>query len=135
MGDIDNDRAPEFWDGWGRPIGFLRWAAGYSSAIQSQDASLNPDAMDPYNVSTKSAYPSSVNQTDYGLTPLIFSSGPNGAADNPLSTRSGYSIDLTYSWLANTPIMTTRAGSPVAGEIDDKQVAADNITNHDLISK
>lgn len=31
IGDFDQDGAPEFWDGWGQPIAFIRWATGYSS--------------------------------------------------------------------------------------------------------
>ena len=34
IGDTDGDGAPEFLDGWGNPIGFLRWAPGFSSSQQ-----------------------------------------------------------------------------------------------------
>ena len=34
IGDTDGDGAPEFLDGWGKPIGFIRWPAGFSSDIQ-----------------------------------------------------------------------------------------------------
>jgi prepilin-type N-terminal cleavage/methylation domain-containing protein len=34
IGDVDGDGAPEFLDGWGRPINFLRWAPGFESEIQ-----------------------------------------------------------------------------------------------------
>jgi hypothetical protein len=34
IGDVDGDGAPEFLDGWGRPINFLRWAPGFDSDIQ-----------------------------------------------------------------------------------------------------
>lgn len=135
IGDLDQDGAPEFRDGWGRPIHFLRWAAGFPSAIHIQDAGRNPDPLDPLGVSAVSAYPGGAAQPDYGLTPLIFSSGPDGAMDDPLSPRSGYGVDATYVWLQNLPILTTRAGSPVAGQITDAGIAADNITNHDLITK
>jgi prepilin-type N-terminal cleavage/methylation domain-containing protein len=37
IGDIDGDGAPEFLDGWGHPIQFLRWAPGFNSEVQ-----LNP---------------------------------------------------------------------------------------------
>ena len=117
MGDIDNDGSPEFWDGWGRPIGFFRWAAGFSSTMQIQNAILSPDSF------------------DHALVPLIYSSGPGGATDDPLATASGYKIDASFHWLQNTPIRSTRVGSPVAGEINDSTVAADNITNHDLVTK
>jgi prepilin-type N-terminal cleavage/methylation domain-containing protein len=135
MGDIDNDGAPEFWDGWGRPIGFFRWAAGFSSTMQIQNATLNPDPFDPLRASSSLNYPSGTTQTDYALVPLIYSSGPGGATDDLLATASGYKIDASFHWLQNTPILSTRVGSPVAGEITDSAVEADNITNHDLITK
>jgi type II secretory pathway pseudopilin PulG len=34
IGDTDGDGAPEFLDGWGHPIEFLRWAPGFSSEAQ-----------------------------------------------------------------------------------------------------
>lgn len=135
MGDIDKDGAPEFWDGWGRPIGFFRWAAGFPSPIQIQNATDSPDPLDPNRISTALPYPSAPAQTDYALIPLIYSSGPGGATDDPLSTASGYRIDASFHWLQNTPILSTRVGSPVAGEINDSSVAGDNITNHDLVTK
>jgi hypothetical protein len=33
IGDIDKDGAMEFWDGWGRPILFLRWPASFASPL------------------------------------------------------------------------------------------------------
>jgi hypothetical protein len=124
MADIDSDGAPEFRDGWGRPIGFIRWPAGYSSLIQPQNATTNPDPLDPMRISG-----------DYALVPLIYSHGPGGETDDPLSPRSGYQIDTSLHWLQSAPINTTRLGSPLSGEIGDTTVATDNITNHDLLSK
>ena len=34
IGDTDNNGYPEFLDGWGRPIFFLRWAPGFSTWIR-----------------------------------------------------------------------------------------------------
>src|SRR6185312_13876992 len=34
IGDTDGDGAPEFLDGWGHPISFLRWAPGFDSQIE-----------------------------------------------------------------------------------------------------
>jgi prepilin-type N-terminal cleavage/methylation domain-containing protein len=135
MGDIDKDGSPEFWDGWGRPIGFFRWAAGFSSPMQTQNATLSPDPFDPMSASISLNYPTGATQKDYALVPLIYSSGPGGATDDPLLTASGYKIDASFHWLQNTPIRSTRVGSPVAGEINDSAVASDNITNHDLTTR
>lgn len=121
MGDIDGDGAPEFWDGWGIPIGFIRWPAGFASPVQELNATTNPDPYDPTGASG-----------DYGLLPLIYSSGPNGATDDPQSVASGYAASA--SGLAN-PLTSTRFGSPLPGTVINTTAAADNVTNHDLISK
>jgi prepilin-type N-terminal cleavage/methylation domain-containing protein len=147
MGDIDSDGAPEFQDGWGRPIGFIRWPAGYSSLIQPQNATTNPDPLDPMRISG-----------DYALVPLIYSAGPDEATNDPLGGANGFGLQTSaaavppYSnpnymgWLSShRNLATTRLGAPMAGDfiylpsgIPDPlavQATRDNITNHDLLSK
>jgi prepilin-type N-terminal cleavage/methylation domain-containing protein len=110
IGDIDKDGAPEFWDGWGRPIAFIRWPAGFSSSFQQQDASINPESFDPFNITPMLSVPESIErderdnngdgnvdelgerQRDYGLIPLIYSPGPDEASNDPMSGASGYGI-------------------------------------------
>jgi prepilin-type N-terminal cleavage/methylation domain-containing protein len=141
MGDIDNDGAPEFWDGWGRPIGFIRWPAGFSSILQIQDAAQNPDPFDPMKVSASVTYPSlptPITQQDYGLVPLVYSPGPDESLNDPLAGSSGYGLSGgPTSWLQLSTLNTTRPGSPPnpAGTVIDVSAARDNITNHDLIKK
>ena len=49
IGDTDGDGAPEFIDGWGHPIGFLRWAPGFESDIQTNANELdNPPSPTQY---------------------------------------------------------------------------------------
>ena len=70
IGDTNNNGWPEFLDGWGRPIFFLRWAPGLpasASAIQIANAVTNHDPFDPRNT-----------EPAYQLIPLIYSSGPDG---------------------------------------------------------
>lgn len=43
IGDVDEDGAPEFVDGWGNAIGWIRWPAGIISDLQA----LNPDGTRP----------------------------------------------------------------------------------------
>ncbi len=43
IGDVDGDGAPEFIDGWGNPIGWIRWPAGVTSDLQPR----NPDGTRP----------------------------------------------------------------------------------------
>jgi hypothetical protein len=148
IGDIDKDGAPELWDGWGRPIAFIRWPAGYTSVIQSSDATTNPDPLDPMRVTGTPP------NNDYGLVPLIYSAGPDEAtndlttgADPEASSSNGYGLVTSSAaapngWVAifnATPSNpSTRQGSPLAGAFmspDGAQVARDNVTNHDLLKK
>jgi len=140
MGDIDADGAPEFWDGWGRPIGFIRWPAGFSSIVQQQNATTNPDPFDPMLVSPLVTYPTSptsVTQRDYGLIPLIYSPGPDESLNDPLAGVSGYGLSGGPTRWLDLTINTTRPGTPPnpAGAVIDTAVVADNITNHDLIAQ
>lgn len=123
--DINNNGAPEFADGWGRPIAFIRWPAGFQSIAQPPDVSVNPDPLDPMRLSG-----------DYGLVPLIFSGGPDESLNPPLGGANGYDVQTFGPWLgasADTLLATTRQGSPLIGTAGSS--ARDNITNHDLMSK
>ncbi len=81
IGDVDEDGAPEFLDGWGRPIHFVRWPAGFISPLQSVlapnglqdvlregDPDQDHDPDDPFGVDPMA----------YRLVPLIFSAGADG---------------------------------------------------------
>ena len=110
VGDTDNDGAPEFLDGWGRPIRFLRWAPGFVSELQpmmvddpstagvdeslQRDVMNNHDPLDPLKVDlpepmlTPLDPPkfSGLRTTDnlfagFRLFPLIYSAGPDGVVD------------------------------------------------------
>jgi len=133
VGDVDGDGAPEFLDGWGRPIGFIRWPAGFASPVQSLNASESPDPMDPARVSE-----------DYGLIPLIFSPGPDEALKDPMSSGNpddkyggiqSSGAAAPNGWFAAKPINSVRLGSPLAGSIVEPDDARGIISNHDLIKK
>ncbi|MEX2310527.1 MAG: prepilin-type N-terminal cleavage/methylation domain-containing protein [Pirellulales bacterium] len=80
IGDTDGDGAPEFLDGWDRPINFLRWAPGFDSQIQ-----LNANLFLPLPVSDewKAAAAKDHDSFDmfrvdppaFRLVPLIYSAG------------------------------------------------------------
>ena len=146
IGDIDNDGAPEFHDGWGRPIAFIRWPAGFMSPVQQPDATVNPDPFDPMLITVTGAL-----GPDYGLIPLIYSPGPDEATNDPnTGGESGYGLQsssaaVPLGW-ANLPgwatptttgTLSTRQGSPYAGAYSDGtgSAARDNVTNHDLLKK
>ena len=124
-GDTDRDGAPEFRDGWNRPIRLIRWAPGFVSPIQQLDT---PDPFDPLGVSGTSGNP------DPRLVPLLFSSGPDGATATAPDNGYGITGPPATGWAALAPITTTRppAVTPLPGTISDAAAARDNLTNHDL---
>jgi hypothetical protein len=141
IGDVDKDGAPEFKDGWGSPIAFIRWPAGYGSPT-------SPDPFDPMRVSSPSS-PS--------LTPLIYSPGPDEALNSPTdSATSGYGLASSFAAVPNgwvsvlttsgsrtSAAISTQQGSFFAGSLPPasdqsdeakakRDAARDNITNYDL---
>lgn len=116
IGDTDNDGAPEFLDGWSRPIGFIRWAGGFSaqSPVQKADAANYHDPLDPLRVDAQG----------YALIPLIASAGPDGIPGITLSTGWQPADNAALKSVIND------FGAP-----DGSGGHVDNITNHDLMKK
>ncbi|MDA7979351.1 MAG: type II secretion system GspH family protein [Pirellulales bacterium] len=78
IGDTDNDGNPEFLDGWGNPIAWLRWAPGFISEIQHDPADdFHADPFDPLGVFRPDPPPGSP-PTGFRTYPLIVSAGPDG---------------------------------------------------------
>jgi hypothetical protein len=146
IGDTDGDGAPEFLDGWGHPIEFLRWAPGFDSDIQINANELdNPptgtakDAWtaaalgdhDPYDVfRLESIAPR--------LVPLIYSAGRDedaGLIDAPEFVPWRQSKQLSL-----IPYFRVEAGQPgyylgadrAVLDPDVESTSADNIHNHVL---
>ena len=118
IGDVDNDGAPEFLDGWGKPISFLRWPAGFRSELQTGDPLNDHDPFDPLKVHS-AMYPAP-DPDAYRLVPLIYSAGPDDIFDisAPPETITGLN---PYS----TPMLgTQRPGT------DGDENWHDNIHNH-----
>ena len=82
IGDVDGDGAPEFLDGWGRPINFLRWAPGFESDQQLNANRLEAAGQDEWiALADRHHDPFDMYRADplaFALTPLIFSAGPDG---------------------------------------------------------
>jgi len=84
IGDTDGDGAPEFLDGWGHPISFLRWAPGFDSQIELNANDV--DNMTPPDRKSKIAKdhdPFDVFRVDpnaFRLVPLIYSGGRDESA-------------------------------------------------------
>jgi prepilin-type N-terminal cleavage/methylation domain-containing protein len=116
IGDVDNDNAGEFLDGWGRPISFVRWPAGADwSVVQQTRASVNAaivagtlpsgskpaaDPLDPLGISADAA-----GDFDTALIPLIYSGGVSSSLDEPTPTSGDYglvtsALAVPGGWLA-----------------------------------
>ena len=133
--DINSNKALEFGDGWGRPIAFIRWPAGYDkSPIQNLDGLQDPDPLDPMQVS------GSLNNPDPSLIPLIFSPGPDESTNDPQGSLAGYGLYFKQTpWITAdyaTALLTTKQGTPLAGTPDSTtQAYRDNISNHDFLKR
>lgn len=133
IGDIDADGATEFADGWGRPIYFIRWPAGYASPLIDRS---QPDPLDVMRVTASITTPFPA-QSDWKMVPLIYSAGPDEQLNDPLGVASGYGLQNPGpSWLASLPIVSTCASNS-NGAINAGNPAAvnDNITNYELLKK
>jgi prepilin-type N-terminal cleavage/methylation domain-containing protein len=173
IGDFDGDGAPEFLDGWGRPISFIRWPTGFVSVLQKTTDQDPPDPLDPLGVTRLVANPALGGNacSDRAVTPLIYSGGPNNSLDVDTTPSAGsYGLVSTREALIggwqesgwvnrdyintsayqspatpNSHFTTTRwpptgpwAGMIKSGSsngITNARAAADNITNHDLVTK
>lgn len=133
IGDIDNDGAFEFWDGWGRPISFIRWAPGAMPADR-QDPDKYHDPLDPYNTDA----------TAYALVPLIFSPGKDESLNDPTSGTSGYGLisrqengwpDAALAVSGTTPCTYNPDGDGLIGapKPDNPDAFRDNISNYDTL--
>jgi hypothetical protein len=123
----------EILDGWGRPIEFIRWPAGYntstvgSSTTQVADGFNFPDPFDPAKVDTRWSNTNAW-QTPYALRPLIFSAGRNKVYDI-WQDPAVYYQSLPVASDPYTGFTGKLMGQPNdgAGDGDDSR---DNITNH-----
>lgn len=100
--DAGPDGAPEFVDGWGNPIQFLRFAPGYAvrSGLMTGDPMADHDPFDPYRRDHEDAMPKALNRypssfrpyvihlkdpvSAFRLVPLVFSAGPDGIEDGEI---------------------------------------------------
>lgn len=145
IGDTDGDGAPEFLDGWGNPISFIRWAPGLESDLQANanqlgdrtsqpwlaQAAADHDPMDPFR---REPYA-------FRLVPFIYSAGGDERYD--IYTARG-----TTTWPDPNPSPTT-FGTPrlnpykkvtsIEGEwylgTAVADTATDNIHNHNITSQ
>lgn len=127
VGDQDNDGRPEFRDGWGNPISFVRWPAGLVSELQPADpATGNRDLItnhDPFDSRR-------VDAQAFALYPLVFSPGPDGKYEIKNDSSFNYSTNgngvLNPYSSASPPLI----GAWTDQDSDGVNDANDNIHNH-----
>ena len=155
IGDTDEDGMPEFIDGWGNPIRWLRWPAGYPSVLNTPHNPITgggvPDAMDPVRTDWRWSNPDSA-EKPWLLVPLIISAGPDEVFDVSFDQASSVTY-ATQTWggfidspayraagayFYPDPYFGAETGSALGTLADTNfdggvEGAADNITNYDLI--
>ena len=123
IADTDGDGYPEFIDAWGEPISWIRWPAGYTSALNLSYQASSPDAFDPLRTAFQWS-DNSLTQKPWTVVPLIVSSGPDkqfgvGHPDNIFATSRN--------------VFVTSTDAPIVGLISNVDQASDNVSNHDLL--
>jgi prepilin-type N-terminal cleavage/methylation domain-containing protein len=135
IADVDGNGLPEFIDGWGHPIAFLRWAPAFSSNnakhpmpsdIQVEDKVNHHDPFDPFMADTEA----------WHLIPLIYSAGPDGKLGVQRCAATSSSTGYYFAKDATTENMFTNSdfltiGEPSAADGSDTDYQ-DNITNHHI---
>jgi hypothetical protein len=149
IGDTDGDGAPEFLDGWGHPIEFLRWAPGFDSQIQTNANSISTQA-DWQKAAAADHDPFDLFRTDldaFRLVPLIFAAGRDESlgieADPTLVIWPVVNQKISFNnsnppYIAKpvlTPFIKTSGGNYMGTSlhlIDTKidETSTDNIHNH-----
>jgi prepilin-type N-terminal cleavage/methylation domain-containing protein len=126
IADVDGDGWKMFIDGWGNPIGFLRWAPGATawSEVQVDDTggeNLHHDPLDPNfaeNAKPNTAYP---HAAAYHLYPLIFAGvlgKSNGVDDYGIALGNGsVTGDCSVSAPTTDPFSAPYVGSPSVGAV------------------
>jgi type II secretory pathway pseudopilin PulG len=155
IGDTDGDGAPEFLDGWGHPISFLRWAPGFTSDVQ-QNANELPDftAIPPTSIGSNVTWENAAkNDHDpfdlfridiaaFRLVPLIISSGRDGSFGIRMNTDNywqGLAVPPSTTFnLGTAPILSpyakvhdpTDGANVYLGADDGSKTLTDDIHNH-----
>ena len=153
IGDTDGDGSPEFLDGWGRPIDFLRWAPGFESDLQLNARSLGSPTDSPWLEAAAADHDSfdmfRVEPRAFRLVPLIYSAGGDEtyAIFNASGNTTWPSSNTPSSPRLGTPILSpyypysVSAGGVYIGtplnEADqvDPTAGADNINNHNIAAE
>ena len=161
IGDIDEDGFPEILDGWGRPISFLRWPAGFAT-LPGADGAWGAAGVDDDGNGTvdddleigwtgtddrselmersPATSPDPMNPfggapAGYALFPLIYSAGRDGLYD--IVSDDNPSINYSTLTIPSNPYTTVtgglQIGKPTDADQDGDLMFFDNITNHSIV--
>jgi prepilin-type N-terminal cleavage/methylation domain-containing protein len=125
IGDVDGDGLFEFLDGWGMPICFLRWAPGFVSDFQPDEARRSPskeEYHDPFD-------PQMTDNKAFALYPLIYSAGKDKKWDIYHGGKGGEAGDMNEPYSS----MQMGVGKDEDGfgfTSDGVDNSRDNIHNH-----
>jgi hypothetical protein len=148
VGDTDGDGMPEILDGWGTPIGFIRWPVGYveSATFPGSETMqlVGPRAPDPFDPSKVDPHWGYMPQP-FALYPLIYSAGRDKSYDIVSSLDAGFRYAVPPAAGAGNPFnlpndpyfipagtsLTSQVqiGTPMDVDGDGYLNFADNITN------
>ena len=142
IGDVDGDTKPEFLDAWGKPIGFIRWPAGFSGPITLNRVTEDP--LDPETVDSsrppQATLPLPI--PFYGVVPLIYSAGLDQEYGIQAATATGAEFVLPSTWVQKPDLTAGNFNLLLRNPISNTLFAAgaasssqDNISNHDLITR
>jgi hypothetical protein len=153
IGDADKDSLPEFADGWGNPIKYLRWAPGFSQSdvqwkvpavdavffpsvtVSDRDAQISQAVLndhDPFDPLRVDQYvnpaATTLSKGAWRLIPVIYSAGPDGIYD--ISTGNYYDANgqlVRYEYRGNPYDTRDDNGNYKVGTpVDSKN---DSVTN------
>ena len=120
IGDKDGDRAPEFWDAWKNPIGFILWPAGLELP---PNAGRHFSTTAPFSSGTMAPAPGGI------MRPLIYSRGADGSASLGVPAASQLATGTNCGNPADGTVAAFGAFAAPVGDPVDRR--ADNITNFD----
>ena len=126
VGDTDGNGLPEFLDGWGRPIFFLRWAPGFNDSNRQWNVFAAADRTaadqqdhDPFDTRRVESATAAPPRPAWRLEPLIYSAGRDGQYGVGVDDVSG-----VYVWGNDTYTRAYLMGTPTGDTLFD------NIHNH-----
>ena len=125
IGDVDEDGLPEFLDGWGNPIEFIRWPAGFvdrssmmtwNAVKQTGDSANDHDPFDPFRRNWRV-----VNNNELALQPPL-SVYPSAYLPYVTALRESTLKDNKEIGFRTVPLIVSRGPDGVLGLVTAREV-------------